>query len=766
MEPGGSQRVPILTESRGGELAEVPARVSWPTSFLIRTRTDSSEAAWQVEPAQAPGSAGWIDAVLLYSGESDGDFAMGILMRKNRAGSPAQLRVRRSHAASRFASVFVLSCLLTPAASRSLFGEPADRRVAEWALRTGGTVVLAGKGEPIGSVNQLPGGDFKLEILNLVGTNMKPPDLARLSQLRHLEELHLPQPMWIRHPGLDDNQNPQMRHLASLSSLRRLTFSYFFREFNGRFKDEGIEQIAALTNLEEFRVRRAAVRGHSLGPFRNLKSLDLTYCRLDDEGMRNIENMKALQKLWIGDTRVTDEGLAYVRDLHDLEELHLQGNQVSDAGLVHLEGLVELKTLNLRSAGISDHGLQRLARLTKLEVLNLYNTKVSNAGLQRLARLKRLREVDLRYSRVTRAGVEALQVVLPGTRLLFLDVSPRNPEISAVRFPADGSEEAIARWVRSMGGEAEIVSGALREVSLARTAVTDRHLEKFRGLPNLRRLSLAATEAGDLGVRCLEHLPGITELDLTSTLISDAGLQRLKGLRGLRNLRLDQTVIEGPGLEHIRGLQQLEDLSVVGAPVGDIGLPPLAGLKSLTRLWVAETDITDEGASALADLRALTLLDVAATDLTNKGLVHLKGLTGLRWLSLSYTRFTDEGLVNLEGLTELRQLAMIRTRLGDAGMKSIGKLTKLTDLDLDYTEVTDEGISQITGLRELRTLSLDSTLVTDESVPHLSQLSELEKLNLYHTLISAEGHQKLKTALPECEIVWDPDSALPNRRRS
>ena len=41
-----------------------------------------------------------------------------------------------------------------------------------------------------------------------------------------------------------------------------------------------------------------------------------------------------------------------------------------------------------------------------------------------------------------------------------------------------------------------------------------------------------------------------------------------------------------------------------------------------------------------------------------------------------------------------------------------------------------------------------------------------KKLNLYHTLISAEGHQRLKTALPECEIVWDPDSALPNRRRS
>ena len=600
-------------------------------------------------------------------------------MYKHRVHPLIRLHSRCSGCHNRLGSVLAVLILI---AALPAFADPADRKVAEWALRQGGRVALDGQQEHVRDVSHLPDGDFRLAMVSLVGTNISPPDLVELSDLKYLRELHLPQPMWTNNPKLKGNQNPQMGHLASLTSLRRFTFSYYFREFNGRFKDEGMEQIAPLTNLVEFRVRRAAIRGHTLGPFRNLKSLDLTYCRLDDEGMQNIQHMKGLQKLWIGDTRITDQGLAYVRDLSELEELHLHGNNVSDAGLVHLQDLVNLKTLDLRSAEISDQGLERLARLTKLEVLNLYNTKVSNAGLEQLKHLDHLMEVDLRYSRVTEAGVKILQSALPDARVLFLDTSPRNPDVSAAPIPTGGGEDAIAQWVGQMEGEAETVDGSLRAVSLARTGVTDSGLENFKDLPNLRRLSLEATETGDLGVRCLENFPGLTELDLTSTIISDAGLRHLKSLGRLKELRLDQTLIEGPGLEHLRGLESLEDLSLVGAPVRDVGLPPLVDLKSLRRLWLAETDITDDGVLALAALRNLTLLDLAATDLTNEGLVHIKGLTSLRSLSLSYTRFTDEGLVSLEDLSELRQLAMVRTRLTDAGMKSIGKLTKLTEKNI------------------------------------------------------------------------------------
>ena len=64
----------------------------------------------------------------------------------------------------------------------------------------------------------------------------------------------------------------------------------------------------------------------------------------------------------------------------------------------------------------------------------------------------------------------------------------------------------------------------------------------------------------------------------------------------------------------------------------------------------------------------------------------------------------------------------------------------------------------------MRELSLDSTGVTDKGAPVLKSMAGLKSLNLYHTLVTEKGLQELKSALPTCEIVFDRDSALPNRR--
>jgi len=46
----------------------------------------------------------------------------------------------------------------------------------------------------------------------------------------------------------------------------------------------------------------------------------------------------------------------------------------------------------------------------------------------------------------------------------------------------------------------------------------------------------------------------------------------------------------------------------------------------------------------------------------------------------------------------------------------------------------------------------------------LRSMTELRALNIYHTLVTENAWHALKTALPECQIVFDRDSALPNRR--
>jgi hypothetical protein len=45
-------------------------------------------------------------------------------------------------------------------------------------------------------------------------------------------------------------------------------------------------------------------------------------------------------------------------------------------------------------------------------------------------------------------------------------------------------------------------------------------------------------------------------------------------------------------------------------------------------------------------------------------------------------------------------------------------------------------------------------------------MASLKVLNLYHTLVTEDAYRALAAALPQCKIVWDRDSSLPNRRGS
>ncbi|MGH9672751.1 MAG: hypothetical protein ACRD44_06175, partial [Bryobacteraceae bacterium] len=84
--------------------------------------------------------------------------------------------------------------------------------------------------------------------------------------------------------------------------------------------------------------------------------------------------------------------------------------------------------------------------------------------------------------------------------------------------------------------------------------------------------------------------------------------------------------------------------------------------------------------------------------------------------------------------------------------------------NLDYTQVTDKGIPLLKSLPRLVELRLDTAAVTDAGAALLSGITTLKHLNVYHTLVTEKGHQELKKALPACEIIWDRDSSLPNRR--
>lgn len=68
----------------------------------------------------------------------------------------------------------------------------------------------------------------------------------------------------------------------------------------------------------------------------------------------------------------------------------------------------------------------------------------------------------------------------------------------------------------------------IEDLSLARTAVTDRSLELVAAMPNLRRLDLRATAVSALGLARLAEHPAIADLVLAQTSMSDAAAATLK----------------------------------------------------------------------------------------------------------------------------------------------------------------------------------------------------------------------------------------------
>jgi hypothetical protein len=107
----------------------------------------------------------------------------------------------------------------------------------------------------------------------------------------------------------------------------------------------------------------------------------------------------------------------------------------------------------------------------------------------------------------------------------------------------------------------------------------------------------------------------------------------------------------------------------------------------------------------------------------------------------------------LAPLTKIRRLRIRQTKNLDNELRHLKKLPELEVLGLGLSNVTDRGLKHVARLRNLKTLSLGYTQVTDNGVLQLSSLHELEYLEIKNTEVTDAGADRLRLALPNCEII-------------
>jgi internalin A len=641
-----------------------------------------------------------------------------------------------------------------------------DRIWAEWMLRMGGAVVLEGQRKPITDLADLPAADFRIHTLNFTGVTMYAAslqdELRHLPPLPHLKELYINGRLWYDQPA--PRVADTIGLFAASTELEKLVLSRPVQTYIP-LNDAAVKQLAPLKNLKELRLRQTRAPGLVLSQF-PLTHLDLNYVvAFGDAGMGSLKAMTTLTEVYLRGTSITDEGLKNLAGLTNIVELDLADDNVSDAGLSALAGLTKLRKLSLQGADVTDAGLDVVRNMPQLEELSLYRTKVSNAGLAKLAALKNLRTVDLRYSRATGAGVRQLMASLPSVDVLMQDSSSapvkRTKEAAAVAAQGEG---AIAEWVKSIGGKAQMTDGHVTAVSLAATSITDGELAILAKLPQLADLSLPHTEVSSVGLAHLSTIKSLRKLDVGDTLLGDDALSSLAPLSNLRSLRLQGTLVEGQGLAALAGLTNLRELYLDNAPLSNAGLDHIAKIYGLEVLSLRYTNITDDGMARVGQLKNLLRLDLSSVDITEKGLQSLAGLTNLVDLDLSFSRFAEPGLQVLVTLPQLKRLGLEQTTVTDKAMAWVAQLPHLEALNLNYTTVSDAGFAKLAALTSLTELKLDRTDISDKSLGWLTAQKNLRSADLYHTLVTEQGHETLVKAFPKCDINWSVDSTRSRRR--
>jgi Leucine-rich repeat (LRR) protein len=169
----------------------------------------------------------------------------------------------------------------------------------------------------------------------------------------------------------------------------------------GELDDSICTRLATISSLEKIAIVSTVFRGEQLEQLKSLArlvNLKLEGCTsLSVEGLRQINQLTGLRKLFLNHSEVSDEEVLQLTDLKQLEFLDLRVNQsLTDTGLAALAAMPKLQELSLfYCPGIRGEGLDHLAMLSELRILDIGNNKIRDVGLQRLSNNRSIWELKL-----------------------------------------------------------------------------------------------------------------------------------------------------------------------------------------------------------------------------------------------------------------------------------------------------------------------------------------------------------------------------------
>jgi hypothetical protein len=427
---------------------------------------------------------------------------------------------------------------------------------------------------------------------------------------------------------------------------------------------------------------------------------------------------------------------------HPVVAAILEGEHVTDADMAVLLDFPHLLSVTLANTKVAGSGLRTLANVPKLKRLELHRNRLDPWDLAWL--LNRKPHLEVKGEEVD-GGV----VHLPLTRKL--------------EWVPDNSKSLVnTSYHIAWPKDARLGDQPVLALNLANSRITDADLpELVAEFPEVRLLYLDGTAVTPAGIPDLARLHHLTRVSLPKTfnrmdwwrldLTRLCHLEHVEMPKRLTLMNWLQLVNAHPGLDEslawFRGLFWERDSTLPGSPITRLQIrvseveecwEPYRNSKELDR----NSDHLVEGIGRLDQLREFSLIDGYLTD---AGLRHVADLRRLEVLDLIRNRgWIKQGEKYYPGITE-------------AGISLFAGRTVLREIWLNrvpWTSSIIPELARLPGLEMLGLLGNPDSYGLDETVEELAVLKQLRHLDLGTTLVGREAVDRLRKALPNCNVVW------------
>jgi eukaryotic-like serine/threonine-protein kinase len=218
--------------------------------------------------------------------------------------------------------------------------------------------------------------------------------------------------------------------------------------------------------------------------------------------------------------------------------------------------------------------------------------------------------------------------------------------------------------------------------------------------------------------------------------------------------RAGYITFEGKGAKLPAEQFKIYGIDLNGCKFEPADLKQLRGLKPFYELAMLSLELHDEDLKHLEGVPVEKLV-LFNNHFTGGGLAHLAKFPGLKQVAITLDSVQPEDWQRLKDIAQLETLTVIGKNFGDGDVAALLEIPTLKHAFLDGTALTDAGVEQLLKHPNLRAIALKETEITDKSLELLAKSPQpWERIDVSKTKVTKEAVERLKAALPKCEVMW------------